>query len=105
MDAGQYRAFPYENRHLEPFVAAVRALNAVVAVKIRSAAIHAALATVYVTLLPHSKWRSKHSSFLSSKLDEDAIYIDKDTRIQILDTMSWLPHADKEQCGAFIVSL
>jgi len=37
---------------------------------------------------------------------EDAtfIYIDTSTRIQILDTVSHLPKADKEQCGAFIVS-
>lgn len=32
-----------------------------------------------------------------------AIYVDGDTRIQILDTMLDLPRADKEQCGAFIV--
>ena len=38
------------------------------------------------------------------KEDADAIFVDTDTRIQILDTMSWLPRADKEQCGAFIVS-
>ena len=36
--------------------------------------------------------------------DADAIFVDDDTRIQVLDTMSWLPRADKEQCGAFIVS-
>ena len=35
--------------------------------------------------------------------DADAIYVDDDTRIQILDTMLDLPRADKEQCGAFIV--
>ncbi|KAF9813569.1 hypothetical protein IEO21_05501 [Rhodonia placenta] len=80
--AGHFRVFPYENRHLEPFEAAVRALNPVVAVKIRSAAIHAALATV--------------------KEDADAIFVDVDTRIQILDTMIFLPRADKEQCAAFI---
>lgn len=34
-----------------------------------------------------------------------AIYVDDDTRIQILDSMPDLPRADKEQCGAFIVSL
>ena len=34
-----------------------------------------------------------------------AIYVDGDTRIQILDTMLDLPRADKEQCGAFIVRL
>ena len=43
---GRFRVFPYDNAYLEPFEAAVRALNPVVAVKIRSAAIHAALATV-----------------------------------------------------------
>ena len=40
----------------------------------------------------------------NSQDDADAIFVDNDTRIQILDTMSWLPRADKEQCGAFIVS-
>jgi hypothetical protein len=33
-----------------------------------------------------------------------AIFVDDDTRIQILDSMPDLPRADKEQCGAFIVS-
>lgn len=37
--------------------------------------------------------------------DADAIHIDSDTRIQILDSMAYLPRADKEQCGAFIVRL
>lgn len=37
--------------------------------------------------------------------DAEAIYIDSDTRIQILDSMAYLPRADKEQCGAFIVRL
>ena len=46
VDNGRFRVFPYENHYLEPFEAAVRQLNPVVAVKIRSAAIHAALATV-----------------------------------------------------------
>lgn len=43
---GEFRVFPYENITLEPFEAAVAALNPVVAVKIRSAAVHAALAEV-----------------------------------------------------------
>ncbi len=43
-----FRVFPYENPYLEPFVAGVRLLNPVVAVKIRSASINVALATVYV---------------------------------------------------------
>ncbi|KAI0089907.1 glycosyl transferase family group 2-domain-containing protein [Irpex rosettiformis] len=82
VDSGKFRVFPYENRHLEPFEAAVRSLNPVVAVKTRSAAIHAALASI--------------------KDNEDAIYLDGDTRIQILDSISYLPRADREQCGAFI---
>ena len=40
----------------------------------------------------------------SSKEDSDCIYVDNDTRIQIMDTMAFLPRADKEQCAAFIVS-
>ncbi|KAH9958463.1 glycosyl transferase family group 2-domain-containing protein [Russula dissimulans] len=82
IQAGQYRVFPYENRFLEPFEAAVRVLNPVVAVKVRSAAVHVALSTV--------------------NDDATAIYVDDDTRIQILDSMPDLPRADKEQCGAFI---
>ncbi|KAM5541501.1 hypothetical protein V8D89_004691 [Ganoderma adspersum] len=82
VDAGTFRVFPYENEYLEPFEAAVRALNPVVAVKIRSAAIHAALAIV--------------------KPDADAINVDENTRIQILDSILLLGSADKEQCGAFI---
>ncbi|KZT03069.1 uncharacterized protein LAESUDRAFT_729581 [Laetiporus sulphureus 93-53] len=79
---GHFRVFPYENHYLEPFEAAVRGLNPVVAVKIRSAAIHAALATV--------------------KEDADAIFVDVDTRIQVLESMPFLSRADKEQCAAFI---
>ncbi|KAI0667518.1 glycosyl transferase family group 2-domain-containing protein [Trametes maxima] len=82
VDSGHFRLFPYDNIYLEPFEASVRILNPVVAVKIRSAAIHAALATV--------------------KQDADAIYIDDNTRIQVLDSMAFLGTADKEQCGAFI---
>ncbi|KAL0947953.1 hypothetical protein HGRIS_010582 [Hohenbuehelia grisea] len=82
VDPTHFRVFPYENRFLAPFEAAVRILNPIVAIKIRSAAVHAALATVAE--------------------DAEAIYIDASTRIQILDTMIHLPEADKEQCGAFI---
>ncbi|TFY58029.1 hypothetical protein EVJ58_g6671 [Rhodofomes roseus] len=82
VDARRFRVFPYENHYLEPFEAAIRQLNPVVAVKIRSAAIHAALNTV--------------------KDDADAIFIDVDNRIQVLETMALLPRADKEQCAAFI---
>lgn len=42
----EFRVFPYENLALEPFEAAVSALNPAVAVKVRSAAVHAALAEV-----------------------------------------------------------
>ena len=46
VDNDHFRVFPYDNRFLEPFEAAVRALNPVVAVKVRSAAVHAALSLV-----------------------------------------------------------
>ncbi|KIM44070.1 hypothetical protein M413DRAFT_443129 [Hebeloma cylindrosporum] len=82
VEPGQFRVFPYENPFLAPFEAAVRILNPLVAVKVRTAAVHSALATV--------------------SDDATAIYIDLNTRIQILDTISHLPKADKEQCGAFI---
>lgn len=48
VDNGEYRVFPYENLGLEPFESAVRVLNPAVAVKVRSAAVHAAFAEVYV---------------------------------------------------------
>lgn len=46
VEPGHFRVFPYENPFLAPFEAAIRVLNPVVAVKVRSAAVHAALATV-----------------------------------------------------------
>lgn len=36
--------------------------------------------------------------------DDTSIYVDMNTRIQILDNMMDLPTADKEQSAAFIVS-
>jgi hypothetical protein len=45
-DTPEFRVFPYENIALEPFETAVTALNPAVAVKVRSAAVHAALAEV-----------------------------------------------------------
>ncbi|KAJ7100591.1 glycosyl transferase family group 2-domain-containing protein [Mycena belliarum] len=78
----EFRVFPYENPALEPFETAVAALNPQVAIKVRSAAVHAALADV--------------------PPDDKNVYVDANTRIQILDTMLQLPHADKEQCAAFI---
>ncbi|KIK95869.1 hypothetical protein PAXRUDRAFT_11174 [Paxillus rubicundulus Ve08.2h10] len=81
-ETGQYRVFPYDNTLLVPFEAAVRLLNPAVAVKIRSAAIHAAFATI-----------SEHDT---------SMYVDSDTKIQVVETMGELPCAEKEQCGAFI---
>lgn len=103
MDPGQFRVFPYENPYLAPFEAAVRILNPLVAVKVRSAAVHSALATVWVFFTFLDETETKFFFYRSE--DDPAIYIDKDTRIQILDSVSHLPKADKEQCGAFIVSL
>jgi hypothetical protein len=54
-----------------------------VAVKVRSIAVHAALNAVTADAL--------------------ALYVDPDTRIQIIDSINDLPRAEKEQCGAFIV--
>jgi len=95
--------FPYENSALAPFEAAVRILNPVVAVKVRSAAVHAALATVYVLHLLFA-FRSKVDVRPFSTDDATAINVDDNTRIQILDSMVLLPRAEKEQCGAFVVS-
>jgi len=83
-DPVEFRVFPYENISLEPFETAVRKLNPAVAVKIRSAAVHAALAQV--------------------PPDNDSLYVDVNTRIQVLDNMLSLLFADREQCAAFIVS-
>lgn len=48
VDEGLYRVFPYENDALIPFELAVRSLNPAVAVKVRSAAVQAALSKTYV---------------------------------------------------------
>ena len=55
--------FPYENRFLEPFEAAVRALNPVVAVKVRSAAVHVALSSVYVQVTMYPRCSPADSAF------------------------------------------
>jgi hypothetical protein len=78
---GQFRVFPYETAALAPFEAAVAALNPQVAVKVRSAAVHAALAEQAI---------------------DDCIYVDSNTRIQVLDSMVLLPQAEKDQNAAFI---
>lgn len=80
---GSFRVFPYETAALAPFEAAVSALNPHVAVKVRSAAVHAALA--------------------EQSLEPDYIYVDSNTRIQVLDSMFLLPQAEKDQNAAFIV--
>ncbi|KAI0288324.1 glycosyl transferase family group 2-domain-containing protein [Russula brevipes] len=81
-DAGSYRVFPYENLALEPFERAVRAMDLIVAVKVRSAVAHAAVSQVGP--------------------EEKSVYLDANTRIQVVDTMMLLPHAEKEQNAAFI---
>ncbi|GJJ06073.1 hypothetical protein Clacol_000262 [Clathrus columnatus] len=79
---GAFRVFPYENVLLEPFHTAVVALNPEVAVKLRSASIHAVFG-----LLSDS---------------QSHLFIDDDTRIQVLDTMEELATAEKDQRAAFI---
>ena len=36
--------------------------------------------------------------------NDNSLYLDLNTRIQIIDTIGLLPEAEKDQCGAFIVS-
>ncbi|KAF8525029.1 glycosyl transferase family group 2-domain-containing protein [Hysterangium stoloniferum] len=79
---GIFRVFPYSNPLLEPFATALVSLNPEVAVKLRSAAIHASFAVV-----PES---------------QDHFFIDTDTRIQVLDSIEDLSNAEKEQRAAFI---
>jgi hypothetical protein len=101
VEDGFFRVFPYENALLVPFEAAVRKLNPVVAVKIRNAGVQAAIGNVYVTFPPcyaHLLIPSTRSG-----PEDTCLYIDNNTRIQILDSIDQLPEAEKDQCGAFIV--
>lgn len=82
---GLFRVFPYTNTQLVPFLEGVRKLNVEVAVKLRSASIHAALARVP----KEDKW----------------VVVDRDTRIQILDRVEELGGAEREGGGAFIVGV
>ncbi|PPQ70784.1 hypothetical protein CVT26_014719 [Gymnopilus dilepis] len=82
VENGFFRVFPYENPALVPFEAAVRKLNPVVAVKIRNTSVQAAIRKIGP--------------------NDDCLYIDQNTRIQILDSIDHLPAAEKDQCGAFI---
>ena len=36
--------------------------------------------------------------------NDNSLHLDPNTRIQIIDSMDLLPQAEKDQCGAFIVS-
>lgn len=85
VENGFFRLFPYENPSLIPFEAAVRRLNPVVAVKIKDAPVHAAMGRIGP--------------------DDTSMYVDQETRIQILDSIEQLPSAEKDQCAAFIVRL
>ncbi|PVG03477.1 hypothetical protein CPB86DRAFT_369594 [Serendipita vermifera] len=78
----RFRVFPYENMSLAPFEAAIRGLNPLVAVKTRSAAVHAALGLIGPS--------------------DTGFYIDTETRIQVVDCMEQLPAAEKDQCAAFV---
>ncbi|KAH8830090.1 glycosyl transferase family group 2-domain-containing protein [Flagelloscypha sp. PMI_526] len=82
VQADTFRTFPYENPFLAPFETAIKLLNPVVAIKMRSPSIHAALSTI--------------------SPDATAIYLDGATRIQVLKSMTQIPQAEKEQCGAFL---
>ncbi len=100
VEDGFFRVFPYENSLLVPFEAAVRKLNPVVAVKIRNAGVQAAIGNVYVIL---GVLGAFVNSITGSGPEDTCLYIDNNTRIQILDSIDQLPEAEKDQCGAFIV--
>ena len=53
-------------------------------------------------LLSYSFCSPIHFGSISSSSEDTCIYVDSETRIQILDTMLLLPQADREQCAAFI---
>jgi hypothetical protein len=120
--------FPYENPYLVPFEAAVRSLNPLVAIKVCLLCFFhfCCVCTMYSFIRVLGAQRSGPCrlvhcvrclalvlgapfleadlwSFGCSPEDAAAIYIDRDTRIQILETMNHLPQAEKEQCGAFLV--
>lgn len=101
IEKDHFRVFPYDNQFLAPFEAAVRVINPLVAIKIRNAAVHAAFYTVYAPII---HFETAGCSLIHLSTDEsDAIFVDADTRIQVLDTMSHLAAAEKEQCAAFLV--
>jgi len=58
VENGFFRVFPYENPSLIPFEAAVRNLNPVVAVKIRSSAVLAAMAKASVFFFTNGNSKS-----------------------------------------------
>ncbi|KAK7461714.1 hypothetical protein VKT23_008140 [Stygiomarasmius scandens] len=84
VSSGTYRVFPYDTPSLLPFEAAVKSLtpNPTVAVKLRSASVHAALSRLSDT--------------------ESVLEIDVNTRIQVIDELDQLRVAEKEQCQAFL---
>ena len=100
VETGFFRVFPYENAALIPFEVAVRRLNPVVAVKIRNAAVQAAIRKMYVMFFLCRGWVS--CRYRSP--NDNSLHLDPNTRIQIIDSMDLLPQAEKDQCGAFIVS-
>ncbi|KAL0953507.1 hypothetical protein HGRIS_004733 [Hohenbuehelia grisea] len=77
-----FRTFPYNDQSLDTFEAAVAELNPEIAVKLRSATVQAAVLTL--------------------RLNQTALFIDAELRIQVVETMSQLPYAEKGQGAAFI---
>ncbi|KAL0953496.1 hypothetical protein HGRIS_004724 [Hohenbuehelia grisea] len=77
-----FRTFPYNDTTLSAFETAVTALNPEVAVKLRSATVQAAV----LTLRPN----------------QTALFLNAEFRIQVIETIAELPHAEKGQGAAFI---
>ncbi|KZV93948.1 hypothetical protein EXIGLDRAFT_835361 [Exidia glandulosa HHB12029] len=82
MENEEYRRYPPGSPFLDSFQRAVHGLRAVIAIKVHNASVSAALSLIGP--------------------NEYSMFVGRDTRVQILDTLGDLPLADREQCAAFI---
>ncbi|EJD40776.1 hypothetical protein AURDEDRAFT_115793 [Auricularia subglabra TFB-10046 SS5] len=82
VEGNHYRRYPLDMPELQQFQDAVHGLRAVISVKLHNASVSAAL--------------------LMIGQNDYSIFVGRDTRVQVLDTLADLPLADREQCAAFI---
>lgn len=122
-----FRVFPYENMRLVPFEASIRALSTFIAASRRydcsprsqfrsigcgedseclcRCSTEHCVGSHLIFRNPLHRPRSSISFCFIRSEEDNAIFVDGDTRIQILDTMVDLATAEKDQSAAFIVSL